>query len=406
MVDAGVRTPGFRRLTGAWATSLVGDGVRTVALPLYTAISTRSPLAASAVAVATALPWLLVALPAGVLVDRWPPRRVVAVAHTFRAVLTSLLAAAVLADRAGVALLCAFAFLLTAAETFADTASQVLLVELAGPEDLERANGRFVTVETVGMDLVGPLAASALFWWHPAACFALDALTFVVASYFVFRLPEVDPDRPPRARLRTQLAEGAGFLCRSPGLRVLVVAVGVSAICASAVNAMFALYAITVLGLSPSAVPWLVVVISLGALAGARISPALAARLGVGPVMVGALVLLGAAFALYGSVPLLAVALLAVLLFGIASAGWNVLSATRRQRLTPTPLMGRVSSAYRVLTWGLSPLGAALAGPLAASTSLGAVYLVAGGVTVITATLLARPLMRTWERPDVGDRLP
>ncbi|MCS7476197.1 MFS transporter [Umezawaea endophytica] len=391
----GVRTPGFRRLTGAWATSLVGDGVRTVALPLYTAISTRSPLAASAVAVATALPWLLVALPAGVLVDRWPPRRVVAVAHVFRAVVTALLAAAVFADRAGVALLCAFAFLLTGAETFADTASQVLLVELAGPEDLERANGRFVTVETVGMDLVGPLAASALFWWQPAACFALDALTFVVAAYFVFRLPVVRPDRPPRARLRTQLAEGVGFLFRSSELRVLVIAVAVTAVCASAVNAMFALYAITELDLPPSTVPWLVVVISLGALAGARISPLLAARLGVGRVMVGALVLLGGAFALYGAVPLLGAALVAVLLFGAAAAGWNVLSATRRQRLTPTPLMGRVTSAYRVLAWGLSPVGAAVAGPLAATTSLGVVYLVAGAVTATTALVLARPLMRT-----------
>ena len=399
MVDAlhatGVGSSGFRRLTGAWATSLVGDGVRTVALPLYTAISTRSPLAASAVAVATALPWLLVALPAGVLVDRWPPRPVVAVAHVFRAVVTALLAAAVFADRAGVVLLCAFAFLLTGAETFADTASQVLLVELAGPEDLERANGRFVTVETVGMDLVGPLAASALFWWQPAACFALDALTFVVAAYFVFRLPRVRPDRPPRARLRTQLAEGAGFLFRSSELRVLVIAVAVTAICASAVNAMFALYAITELGLPPSAVPWLVVVISLGALAGARISPLLAARLGAGRVMVGALVLLGGAFALYGAVPHLAAGLVAVLLFGAASAGWNVLSATRRQRLTPAPLMGRVTSAYRVLAWGLSPTGAAVAGPLAATTSLGAVYLVAGTVTAITALVLARPLMRT-----------
>ena len=391
----GVGTRDFRRLTGAWATSLVGDGVRTVALPLYTAISTRSPLAASAVAVATALPWLMVALPAGVLVDRWSPRTVVAVAHTFRAVVTGLLAFAVVADRASVALLCAFAFLLTSAETFADTASQVLLVELAGPDDLERANGRFVTVETVGMDLVGPLAASALFWWEPAACFALDALTFVVAASLVFRLPEITPDRPPRTSLRTQLAEGAGFLVRSSRLRVLVVAVAVTAICASAVNAMFALYAVTVLGLPPSAVPWLVVVISLGALAGARISPLVAAKLGPGRVMVGALVVLGAAFALYGAVPHLAAALVAVVLFGAASAGWNVLSATRRQRLTPTPLMGRVTSAYRVLAWGLSPVGAAIAGPLAAATSLGVVYLAAGATTVVTALVLARPLMRT-----------
>ncbi|MBW4720804.1 MFS transporter [Saccharothrix obliqua] len=396
----GVRTAGFRLLTGAWVTSLVGDGVRTVALPLFTAVSTRSPLAASAVAVSVVLPWLVVALPAGVLVDRWRPRLVVAVAHGFRAVVTGLLAGAVFTDSAGVAVLCAAGFLLTSAETFADSASQVLLVELAG-DDLEEANGRFVTAETVGMDLAGPLAASLLFWWNPAACFALDALTFVVAAFFVVRLPDVRGGAPdtrgddPVGALRVQLAEGAGHLFRDLGLRVLVLAVAVTALCAAAVNAMLALYSINVLGLREEFVPWLVVVMSAGAVLGARLSPRLAPKHGAGPVMVGALVLLGAAFALFGAVPLLPVAIGAVFLFGLASAGWNVLSATRRQRLTPKPLMGRVTSAYRVLAWGLSPIGAGLAGPLAAETSLGAVYVVSGVVVVVTALALARPLART-----------
>lgn len=134
---------------------------------------------------------------------------------------------------------------------------------------------------------------------------------------------------------------------------------------------------------------------ALGALVGAQLSPVLARRFGTGRVMVGALVLLGMAFALFGAVPLLAVGVLAALLFGLASAGWNVLSATRRQRLTPGSMMGRVTSAYRVIAWGLSPIGAGLAGPLAVATSLGTVYLVAGGIVVITAVLLARPLVRT-----------
>ncbi|MBB5957671.1 MFS family permease [Saccharothrix tamanrassetensis] len=392
----GVRTAEFRLLTGAWVTSLVGDGVRTVALPLYTAVSTRSPLAASAVAVAVVLPWLVVAFPAGVLVDRWRPRLVVAVAHTFRAVVTGLLAYTVFTDSASVAVLCAAGFLLTSAETFADTASQVLLVEIAGPDDLEQANGRFVTAETVGMDLAGPLAASLLFWWNPAACFALDALTFVVATFFVLRLPEVPREgHTGLGTLRSQLVEGASHLVHTRGLRVLVLAVGISAVCAAAVNAMLALYSVNVLGMPEQLMPWLVVVMALGALLGARLSPALAPRLGNAPVMVGALALLGVAFAVFGAVPLLPVAIAAVFCFGLASAGWNVLSATRRQRLTPTPLMGRVTSAYRVLAWGLSPIGAGLAGPLAAATSLGTVYLVAGGVVVLTAVALARPLART-----------
>jgi Na+/melibiose symporter-like transporter len=391
--EKGLHGRGFRALTVAWAVSLVGDGVRIVALPLFTAASTRSPLAVSAVAVAITLPWMLVALPAGALVDRWRPRTVVVVAHWLRAGVTGVLALAVHTGHATVVVLCATAFVLTSAETFADSASQVLLVELAGPDELEAANGRFVVVETVGLDLAGPLAAAVLFWWEPAACFALDATSFLIAAVLVSRLPDVAPERG-EGDLRAQLAEGARFLVRTPGLRSLVVAVAITAVCAAAINAMLALYSIQVLGLAEPVVPGLVVCMAAGALLGAWTSPRLAARWGAGRVMVGFLALLGAAFALFGLVPWLVVAVVACLLFGVASAGWNVLSATRRQRLTPGPMMGRVTSAYRVLAWGLSPLGAGLAGPLAAVTSLGAVYVVAGSIVGLTAILLARPLAR------------
>ncbi|WP_191302118.1 MFS transporter [Lentzea cavernae] len=384
---------GFRALTGAWAVSLAGDGVRVVALPLFTAASTRSPLAVSAVAVALTLPWLLVALPAGALVDRWRPRNVVVVAHSLRAGVTGVLALAVHTGHATVVVLCATAFVLTSAETFADSASQVLLVELAGPGGLEAANGRFVAVETVGMDLAGPLAAAALFWWAPAACFALDALSFVAAAVLASRVPDVAAERS-EGDLRGQLAEGARFLLRTPGLRSLVVAVAITALCAAAINAVLALYSIQVLGLAEPVVPLLVVAMAAGALLGAWLSPRLARRWGSGRVMVGFLAVLGAAFALFGLTPLLVVAVFACVLFGLASAGWNVLSATRRQRLTPGPMMGRVTSAYRVLAWGLSPLGAGLAGPLAEATSLGTVYVVAGSIVGFTAILLARPLVR------------
>jgi Na+/melibiose symporter-like transporter len=388
-----VRGGGFRALTAAWAVSLVGDGVRIVALPLFTAANTRSPLAVSAVAVATTLPWLVVALPAGALVDRWRPRTVVVVAHWLRAGVTGVLALAVHTGHATVVVLCATAFVLTSVETFADSAAQVLLVELAGQDELEAANSRFVAVETVGMDLAGPLAAAVLFWWAPAACFALDAASFVIAAMLVSRVPDVAPERS-RGDLRRQLVEGARFVVRTPGLRSLVVAVAITAVCAAAVNAMLALYSIQVLGLAEPVVPGLVVCMAAGALLGAWLSPRLAARWGAGRVMVGFLALLGAAFALFGLVPWLVVAVTACVLFGVASAGWNVLSATRRQRLTPGPLMGRVTSAYRVLAWGLSPLGAGLAGPLAAMTSLGAVYVVAGTIVGLTAITLARPLTR------------
>ena len=67
----------FNRLVSAWAGSLTGDGLRVIALPLLAVSVNSSAAAVAAVAVASTLPWLLVAIPAGALVDRLDPDAVV-----------------------------------------------------------------------------------------------------------------------------------------------------------------------------------------------------------------------------------------------------------------------------------------------------------------------------------------
>jgi hypothetical protein len=129
------------------------------------------------------------------MVERSRPRRVVVLAHSFRFVLLGGLAYAIGTGHAGVVVPAAVAFVLTTIETFADSAAHLLLVELAGDADLSRANSRFVSVQTAGENLIGPLFASVLFAWHPAACFGLDALSFAVAATMIAKLPDVWPDR-------------------------------------------------------------------------------------------------------------------------------------------------------------------------------------------------------------------
>ncbi|HEX4702644.1 MAG TPA: MFS transporter [Pseudonocardiaceae bacterium] len=402
--------------------SLTGDGIRMAALPLFTAVSTRSPLDVSAVAAAEVLPWLLIALPAGTLVDRLSPRRVVLAAHTFRAVVVGVLAVAVLTHRADVPVLIAVAFLVTCGETFADSAYQSLLVELAGRDRLDRANSWYVSAETLGLDLGGPLLAAALFVWSPAACFGLNAIAFVLSAVCVALLPDVHVDRvipgprdgarsTPGPRLSRQLADGARFLLRDRALRTLVLAVVSAALAVSAANAIISLYAIGPLAVRVALVPTLWAVQAVGTLLAAWLIPRLAARFGEGRAMVGALSLLGLAFVVVGVIPVAGAVWAAYLLVGVGSGGWNVLSATRRQRLTPSVMMGRVTSAYRMLAWGLMPLGAALAGPLAKGTSLATVFVVVGTVVVLAAVTLARPLVRTGGqqvpmRARVVDQLP
>lgn len=394
----GVDSPAFRRLWWAWTFSLFGDGVRGMALPLYVAYETRSALAASAVTAAEVLPWLLFALPAGALVDRMQPRTVISVAHTVRAALTAALVLAIVFDVATVPVLCAFAFVLTVGETFAYPASQAVMVELAGRDQLDRANSQFYTVHTIGLNLAGPLAAGALVALGPALAFVVDGLTFVVAAGLVATLPAVagrDLGAGARPRLRTDVLEGLTLLWRVVGLRILVLMVVTGTIAVSALNTLTSLYAIEILGMEAQYVPALLVVGALGTLLATRIVPAASRNWGDGPVMVVSMAVLGLGAITFGSYPLVAIALLGNGLAGMGIGGWNVLAAARRQRLTPEGSMGRVSGAYRMLAWGLMPVGAGLAGPLAVATSLGSVFVIVGMLVLVVLTFTARSLLLT-----------
>ncbi len=394
----GVQTPAFRRLWWSWTLSLFGDGVRGMALPLYVAYETRSALAASAITAAEVLPWLLFALPAGALVDRLQPRTVIAVAHTARAVLTAALVLAIMFDVATVPMLCAFAFVLTIGETFAYPATQAVMVELAGRDQLDRANAQFYTVHTIGLNLAGPLAAGALVALGPALAFALDGLTFVLAAALVVTLPAVARQgaaAEARPRLRTDVLEGITVLWRIVGLRILVLMVVTGSIAVSALNTLSSLYALEVLGMATQYVPALLVVGALGILLGTRVVPAASRRWGDGIVLVASMAVLGLGAITFGSYPLVAVALLGNALAGMGIGGWNVLAAVRRQRLTPPEMMGRVSGAYRMLAWGLMPVGAGLAGPLAVATSLGSVFIIVGVLVLVVLAVTARSLLVT-----------
>jgi len=65
----------FAKLWTASTTSALGSGLATIAAPLFVAAHTKSPLIVAATSAAAWLPWLLFALPGGVLVDRVDRRR-------------------------------------------------------------------------------------------------------------------------------------------------------------------------------------------------------------------------------------------------------------------------------------------------------------------------------------------
>lgn len=413
----GPRTPlpaTFRRLTASWAASLTGDGLRLIALPLLAVSIDRSPTAVAAVAVATTLPWLLVAVPAGALVDRLDPAMTMMLAHLTRVLLTVALTMAVITGQVSIGLLCALGFGITSAETVADGSAQTLLLRTVTPAALEQANARFVTVETISLDLAGPLLAGVLFVLAPWAPFALSAACFLVAAALARGMPRIPAvivgnDRTDRGQgtLRS-IRAGLVRLLADPVLRVLVVTVAVMNTAIAAAEAVLVLYGTGSLGMSEAFYPTLMVAYSIGILTAAFGVGRLVGRVRGGVLMMGALAAIGTCLIVMGAFPTVIVALITWAVMGIALGTWNVLSATRRQRRTPHSMIARVSSAFRVVAWGFMPLGGVFGGVIGSAYGVNSVYLVAGAAVLVFGLFVVRSFVRVepGEQVEPADTTP
>ena len=398
----------FHRLVWAWAASLTADGMRFAAVPLLAFATDRSPAAVSAVAAAMALPWLLVSLPAGAVVDRLDPARVIAAANVARALTSVALVAGILAGRVSIPLLCVVGFVLTAAETFADSAAQSLLVRIVPEESLERANARFVSSENVGLDLVGPLLSGALFRWHHWLPFAGSGIIFLVTAGAVLSLTGHredggEPDGVPGGVVaRASFADGFRVIFSDTGLRSLVVTVAVMVAAIAAMEAVLVVYSATTLHLSEALYPTLLASYSVGLLASTAVVGRLARRFSAGSLMLVAIAGFGGTLVLLGTTAVPVVAWASFALMGASGGVWNVLSATRRQRRTPPSMVARVSSTFRALTWGALPIGAALGGVAGEQWGVPAVFVVAGGVVLVLGVLMSRSLLRPDGQPEIA----
>lgn len=345
------------------------------AFPLLIASMTRDPLLVAGATFASRLPWFLFALVSGALADRMDRKRVMVVTDALRAAGVALLALAVWTGDAGIAFLYVIAFGLGVAETFFDTSVEAFTPRLVTRERLPTANGRLQAVEFVGGVFGGPPLGALLFAVAASLPFVVDAGSFAFAAVMVALIP--GPHRSERVghgTLWEDIKEGLGWLWGQNLLRALVMMAGVINLITFGIIAIFVLYAQDILGVEDVGYGLLLASLGLGGLVGALIAPSVVRIVGPGNTLrlvLGCSAILTAIFTVISN-PYVAGLLMG--LFGFTTTGWNVVSVSLRQGLTPDPLRARVAGAARLLAWGTQPLGAILGGALAAAVGLRAVF--------------------------------
>ena len=323
---------------------------------------TGSPSKAGLVAFAQTLPFPLLFLPAGVIVDRIDRKHLLLVADGARAVAFASLVAALALDRIVLAHIVVVAFVEGAFFVFFRLAESAALPQVVPAEQLPTAVAQNQARDQ-GAELAGAPLGGLLFGFDRLLPFLFDAISYAIGFVtLLFVRSALQEDRPPReTRVREEVVEGFRWTWNQPFVRAIVVLVGGSNF---AFNALFLVLIVRAkdLGASSALIGAMFAFLGGGAILGALVAPAVSRRVRANVVIVASLWL----WAVY---PLVLVVLPNALVIGLVAGVvnitgpiFNVVLSAYRYALVPDRLLGRVGSVILLVAWGTIPLGSLTAG--------------------------------------------
>lgn len=418
-----LRRPSFARFFTADAVSGIGLSVTVVAVDvLVVQVLGASEAEVGMLRAMQFLPYLLIGLLAGALVDRWRRGPVLVVSHAAAGL--ALLAVPVLwwLGHLTVATTAAMLFVVGACGVFSLAAEQSSIPDLVGREQLVLANARLGQARTVAQTS-GPAVGGALVAWAGAPLALLaTACSRLVSAALMATVRFGDPGAGvagagPRSAqhsganrgghhqgsqepgLVSSMRQGVVFVYRHRTLAPLAISTHGWFLANSAAMTVFAIYALRHLGLSPGQYGVVLACAGVGGLAGALAAPRIAGRLGEGhTILLGrgmmplawiSMILVPDASA--GSVVALASA---KLLYGLAMGVEDPAEAGYQQAVTPRRMLGRMSSTMRTANRSCAVIGALAGGAAAGLLGLRETLWVSVAVFVVAALVVACSALR------------
>jgi MFS family permease len=358
---------------------------------------------ASFVAVLQLVPAAICAPFLALLADRFPPARVLAGGYLAQAAGMGLTAVAITAG-APVSVVYAGAVVAATAVTITRPAQAVIVPGLARTaEELTATNVVSSWVENGGILLASVLTGVLLTVAGVDLVFGVMAAVALASALLVAR---IDGPEPAQAEDdESAMGEAfAGFsaLRDDSHLRVLVGLLMGEFLLYGALDILFVVLAIDVLGLGQGWTGYLNAAFAAGGIVGGTVAVMLVGRRYLAPPIALGILVWSAAFIVIAVWPSALVAVLLLVLGGAGRVVLNVACSTLLQRTTPSEVLGRVFGVLEGVTMAALALGALLIPPLVALGGSDAALVGSGLLLPILGLLLARPLMRI----DRGAKVP
>ena len=364
--------PAFNRLWAGSIISNLSDGVLIAAAPLLAITLTDSTVLISIIGAMVMLPWLLFAMPIGVMVDRVDRRFILAGSNAIRSAVVGVMALGIATGQVTIYWLIISAFVIGVCEVATDTTAQSLIPQILDEEHYEKGNSRLQISETViqgfiGSPLSGFLYAIAI--WLP---FFINSIGYAVATLLAISIPiqylqdvRTENKKEGQPHFIEDIKFGIKYLYNHKILRRLVVTTASIGVCYSAATATTVLFIIKELGLAPRYFGVILTIQGLGALFGAIVAPRASKKFGRSIMMTLGITASSVLILIQGFSPNIYVFVLLATLGGFTISQWNILLMATYQTIIPNELYGRIHGTRRTLVWGLMPIGSLLGGVLA-----------------------------------------
>ena len=402
--------PGFNRLFSASVISNLADGLLAVAAPLLAITLTKDPVLISMLSAFVMLPWLLFAIPIGLIVDRVDKRLLVTFTNTLRFVIAGLVALAITTETITIYWLLLATFLIGICEVAADTAAQSLIPVILEKKNFERANSRLNIAETVIQNFVGAPLSGFLYATAIVLPFMLNSLGFLIAAIFVFLIPahlivtpqDKEQEVKERDSFLSEIKFGLKYLWNDRPLRRLVATTTSLGFFYSLSTSTLILFITETLGVEAKYFGLLMAGAGSGAVLGGIVTPALSKKFGRGLVLAVAIFISSITVLFQGLSPNVWIFGAIGFISSFSITNWNILLMSCYQVLIPAELYGRIHGARRTFVWGVMPIGAFTGGVIAQS-GLRVPLIVGGIATTIISSFAFSFINRLGRQTSQGD---
>ncbi|KAB0669682.1 MFS transporter [Oryzomonas sagensis] len=395
-----LRSRNYQLFVAGQGISLVGTWMQQVAMSWLVYRLTGSAFLLGVIGFTSQIPTLLIAPVAGVLADRWDRRRLLMINQTFAMFQAAFLATAVLAGFAQIWLIVLLSLLLGTITAFEIPIRQSFVVELVEHrEDLGNVialNSSMVNgARLIGPSVAGILVASA----GEGVCFIINGISYL-AVIMALAAMRIAP-RPPRLRQRHvihELREGFAYAFGFSPIRSILLLVAFVSLLGMPYIVLIPVFAKEVLHGGAHTFGFLMTAAGCGALIGTLYLASRRSVVGLGRIIVLAVILFAVGIALFALSSYLPLSLAALAMAGFGSITLVASCNTILQTILEEDKRGRVMSFFTMAFMGMAPFGSLGAGAMADIVGVRYTLLIGAGFCLAGAGIFARNLPKIREK--------